>query len=68
MALAAKLPRNKSKEKSSRYESSAEENLGRGEAEKGEEGEGLSWGDWGNMSGEKLVEVERINLAKAATR
>ena len=33
-----------------------------------EEGERLSWGDWGNISGGKPVEVVRINLARAATR
>ena len=32
------------------------------------EGEGVPWGDWGNMSGGKPVEVVRINLARAATR
>ena len=32
------------------------------------EGGGLSWGDWGNMSSGKPVEVVRINLARLATR
>ena len=53
--------------KSPRHKSSTEENLGRGEGEKRGEKVGLSWGDRGNMSGGKPVEVVSINFARAAT-
>ena len=48
--------------------SSTEENLGWGEGKKRGEREGLSWADWGNISGGKPVDVALMYLAREATR